>query len=158
VSVPVWHDLAERCALALRQHRGHFPEDMTGACLIASVLLAVVYKHHRIRFKFATTWLKKWHCGHGWVVVDNTSVDLTATQFGAADLVHLRPPESRFMTKTPGIVFRAFRAKSPREVRHISEPRRNYEVLVPALSEVLGISRTEARQRVRDFIGPEVRR
>ena len=155
--LPLWHRLAARCALALRRHRGGFPEDLSGACLVGAVALGIALRRRRVPFKFATAWLDKWHTGHGWIVVDGVSVDITATQFGFSDFVKLQPVVKRFRTKAPGYVFRAFRAQEPRRIWHHSEPRRNYKVLVPVLADVLGVTRAEARNIARAFIGSEVR-
>lgn len=90
-------------------------------------------------------------------MVDGVSVDVTATQFGFDEFVRLRPVSRKFRTKAPGYVFRAFRAAEPRRIWHHSEPRRNYDVLVPTLAEVLGVTRAEARDMAQEYIGPEVR-
>lgn len=155
--LPLWHVLAARCALAIRRHRGRFPEDMRGGCLVGAVALGIALRRHRIPFKFATTWLDDHHCGHGWIVVDGVSVDITATQFGFDEFVRLHPVARKFRTKAPGYVFRAFRSAEKHRIWHHSEPRRNYDVLVPALADVLGVTRTEARDMAREHIGPEVR-
>lgn len=154
--LPLWHVLAARCALALRRHRGRFPEDMRGGCCVGAVALGIALRRHRVPFKFATTWLDDYHCGHGWVVIDGVSVDITATQFGFDDFVSLRPVSRRFRTCAPARCFRMYRAQTPERTWHHSEPRRNYDVLVPTLADVLGVTRTEARDMAQEFIGPEV--
>lgn len=159
VKLPRWHILAARTALALRRYAaGRFPDDMSGACQVASLLLALVYAHHGIKAELVDAWIERHHCGHAWVKVRGVDVDLTATQFGFDQFVRIGKPMGRDHRRhTLDAMKRTFRSQRPRDVWHRCEPRINYPVLVPALAEVLCISAKEARARVREAIGPEVK-
>lgn len=150
-----WHRLAVDCALAIRRHRGRFPEDLAGACATASVLLALVYRHHRIPCEFGSARLPD--RGHVWVETAEAPVDLTATQLGVDALVHLaRPAGVPWKRSSVARDFRMIRRCGSRVI-HPSNPRLNYNVLVPSLAEVLGMRRTDARLELRARIGREVR-
>lgn len=154
--MPRWQGIAERASGALRRHRGRFDPTLEGACGVASVLLVLALREHRIPCRFEQARLPRYRFSHVWVEVARTPVDLTATQFGFSEPVRLKRI-CRGEKVRPSTISRFLRAQRPREIWHRSEPRRNFDVLVPALAEVLGISRTEARKRVRAFCGREVR-
>lgn len=154
--IPLWHVVAARSAIALRRHPGRFPENLEGACCVAAVLLALAFGEYGIPCILAQA--DVWpHGSHAWVVTGGTPVDITATQFGFDAFVRLRPiVRRRIRQALPLDVFAELRGKPVHRIWHHSEPRRNYRTLVPALAEVLGITRPEARRRVRAAIGPEV--
>lgn len=153
--IPLWHVLAARAALALRRHRGRFAEDLNGACCVAVCLLAITYEAHGIACVNEGAWLSRYDCGHEWIAVGGVPVDITATQFGYPELVRLRRVVARPKRREIARVSYMLRRLEPLE--HRSEPRRNFGVLVPALADTLGITRREARRRVRAFVGSEVR-
>lgn len=154
--IPLWHVLAARAALALRRHRGWFAENLSGACGVATCLLAIAYEAHGIPdVENEGAYLPRYSCGHEWIAVGGIPVDITATQFGFPEFVRLRRVAPHPKRRDMANLSRCLHKFEP--LLHRSEPRRNYHVLVPALADTLGITRREARRRVRAFVGPEVR-
>jgi len=154
--IPLWHRLAASCALAIRRHRGRFPEDMTGACITASVLLGLVYRAHRIPFRYVHGHVPG-RGPHALVETRGQRVDITATQFGIDQLVYPGCLANVRRFPTFAKVGKFYQGQSCWDVWHTSNPRRNFATLVPALAEVLGLSRAEARRRVTAYLGPAAR-
>ena len=158
---PSLDSLAERCAVALRRHRGPIPEDLRGGCQVGSVLLSLALQHYRYRHRFEDTPPYRHGDGHAWIDVRGRVLDITASQFGFPGFVHNRRPKARgWRSHTPGRIGRFYRSAMGRDFAlwWVCAPRRRFDVLVPALAEVLSIGRREARRRVVAFIGPEVQR
>lgn len=156
---PIDH-IAERCAVALRKHRGPIPRDLRGGCQVGSVLLSLALQHHRYRHRFEQAWVRRSNEGHVWIEARGQVLDITATQFGLPGLVHRKRLARRPFSATPGQTGRLLKGQRgyDQSLYWHKAPRRRYDVLVPALAEVLSVSRREARRRVEAFVGPEVRR
>lgn len=156
VMIPEWHRLACRAALAIRRHgRDHFPENMRGACCLASVLLAIAYEARGIQCAVAQTKSRKRNYEHAWVEVGGQPVDITATQFGFPEFVRLTPISRKPARRDAATVSLILHTSSLGWQLHPWSPHRRFDLLVPALADVLQIEPTEALRRVRAFVGPE---
>ena len=153
--IPEWHRLAASAALAIRRHgRDHFPENMRGACCIASVLLAIAYEARGIQCAVAQTKSRKHNYEHAWVEVDGQPVDITATQFGFHEFVRLTPISRKPARRDSRRVSQILHTSSLGWRLHPWAPHRRFDLLVPALADVLQIGPAEALCRVRAFVGP----
>lgn len=64
-----------------------FDKNLGCACAVSSFLLHKELKKNKIKSKFVWGFFNNWpHC---WNVIDNSILDITATQFGESDSVYL---------------------------------------------------------------------
>lgn len=155
---PTWAVLAARSACALRLHASPaFPADLTGACQVAAVLLALVGDHagEDVLLDCGRVHLRGLPEVHCWNLVRRRIVDLTATQYGVEAWVHLG---DRRTYRSKGTPLRSHEAAPHfyrlRDLWHPCCPNHHYRVLVPALAEATGMSHSTATLRVHDLIGP----
>ena len=174
---PIWHVLAVRTAVALREANEKlgrpFPPNLSGACSVATMVLAEVLTVHG-ETPILVGGEFNGHA-HVWLVVRRWVVDITASQFGYEGMARVERegrksaslPRGKFMERGRGqsqsyaargkmdlpMTSACYRALRPHKCEHHSHPRRHHPLLIETLQRVLGLSEKQAAKRVRALVG-----
>lgn len=158
MNLPDWWPLAARSALAIRSVKHPWPDDMTGACMVAAVLLAMVGAAHGVDVELVSG--EAFDSAHNWNRIDGRVIDLTVSQFGYPWILHTpKPWQAREYYRATeraalgDLLFALWRQGS----HHPSDPRYHHGPLAAAYSWAVGVPMREARRRVRAVVGPELR-